>query len=280
MGTPVTPDAISRAAKILSAHFESGDRSATLPPACQPASFEDAYAIQREVARRLPREVVGWKAGLTDEGLQRIYGSPGPIYGRIYAPFLLESPALVAHRPPSLTVEAEFAFRLGRELPARSSPLDVDRICEAIDAMHLAIEVVGSRMRADPANTIWTSVADNSGGIALVISPPVPGWRDRDLVSQRAIVAADDHVIAQGDGSRVLGDPRLALAWLVNALLQAGEPLRPGQVLTTGTCVGALSVAPDARIVADFPGLGQVHLAHRGRGLAVADDVDAPGSRV
>src|SRR6266571_2396686 len=39
-----------------------------------------------------------------------------------------------------------------------------------------------------------------------------------------------------GHGKNVLGDPRLALAWLANELRELGLTLKAGEVVTTGTC--------------------------------------------
>ena len=39
-----------------------------------------------------------------------------------------------------------------------------------------------------------------------------------------------------GHGKNVLGDPRVALAWLANELRALGITLRAGEVVTTGTC--------------------------------------------
>ena len=56
----------------------------------------------------------------------------------------------------------------------------------------------------------------------------------------------------------MLGDPRIALAWLVNELSAHGVPLRAGQVVTTGTCVVPIAIAPGDRVSGDFGVLGKV----------------------
>ena len=50
----------------------------------------------------------------------------------------------------------------------------------------------------------------------------------------------------------------VALAWLVNELSGLGIPLSAGQLVTTGTCLVPLEIAPGDRMTADFGVLGVV----------------------
>ena len=61
-----------------------------------------------------------------------------------------------------------------------------------------------------------------------------------------------------GHGKNVLGDPRVALAWLANELRSLGITLRAGEVVTTGTCHAPLPIASGDRMDADFGVLGKV----------------------
>jgi 2-keto-4-pentenoate hydratase len=61
-----------------------------------------------------------------------------------------------------------------------------------------------------------------------------------------------------GHGKNVLGDPRIALTWLVNELRQLGVTLRAGQVVTTGTCHAPLPIQSGDVFGADFGAIGRV----------------------
>jgi len=61
-----------------------------------------------------------------------------------------------------------------------------------------------------------------------------------------------------GRGKNVLGDPRVALAWLANELSGLGITLRAGEVVTTGTCHPPLPIQSGDRMDADFGVLGRV----------------------
>jgi len=56
----------------------------------------------------------------------------------------------------------------------------------------------------------------------------------------------DGDGVARGSGSDVLGGPVLAVAWLLQAL-PAGETIRVGDVVPTGTLTEALPIARGQR---------------------------------
>jgi len=58
----------------------------------------------------------------------------------------------------------------------------------------------------------------------------------------------------------VLGDPRVALTWLVNELSAIGEIAHAGQVVITGTCMASLEVQEGDQVRADFGSLGSIEV--------------------
>ena len=93
-----------------------------------------------------------------------------------------------------------------------------------------------------------------------MLGPAAKGWRDIDLAAHRVLGAVAGKLERQGSGANVLGDPRRALTWLANELSGLGITLRAGQVVTTGTCLAPLPIAPGDRIVADYGALGRLSL--------------------
>jgi 2-keto-4-pentenoate hydratase len=99
-----------------------------------------------------------------------------------------------------------------------------------------------------------------------VLGPPAPDvWRAADLTAHRVVgyvrgagLSGPPALEREGIGANVLGDPRVALTWLVNELSQIGVTLRAGQVVTTGTCLVPLPIAPGDRVMCDFAELGSV----------------------
>ncbi len=51
------------------------------------------------------------------------------------------------------------------------------------------------------------------------------------------------------------------MTWLANHLSKRGIGLKAGDIVTTGTCITPLPIAPGDRVIAEFAGLGQVTVA-------------------
>jgi 2-keto-4-pentenoate hydratase len=76
------------------------------------------------------------------------------------------------------------------------------------------------------------------------------------------VLRFDGKEIARGVGSAILGDPLAAVVMLANGQPKDGEGLRAGQIVTTGSCTGALPIAAGVEAVADFGALGEVRVRY------------------
>jgi 2-keto-4-pentenoate hydratase len=81
-----------------------------------------------------------------------------------------------------------------------------------------------------------------------------------DLAAHRVTGAVRGKIEREGRGANVLAGPLDALAWLANELSSLGLTLRAGEVVTTGTCVIPLPIAPGDEVHADFGALGSVNV--------------------
>jgi 2-keto-4-pentenoate hydratase len=61
-----------------------------------------------------------------------------------------------------------------------------------------------------------------------------------------------------GRGANVMGDPRSALAWMANEVLDRGWPLREGDIIITGASAPPIPVQAGDDLEAVFDGLGTV----------------------
>jgi 2-keto-4-pentenoate hydratase len=231
----------------------------------QPTSLEEAYAIQAQVTRLSSHAVLGFKVGSTSKEAQQLLGTTEPASGPILEPYLLTSPAVVpvvtAQMPAT---ESEFAFRLGRNLPARAAEYTHTEVADAVEAVAGAIELVGTRIAGGLAGKgRFLVTADGGVNIALVTGPWTTDWRRLDLKTHRVAMRINGKLLGQGEGARALGDPMNVLVWLANQQSRFGRGLVAGDIVSTGTCTGLDRVAPGDGAAADFGSLGQVELTLR-----------------
>ena len=251
---------INQAAGILWDAWSDCRRIGALPDECRPASLDDGYAIQRAVVERSRSGTIGWKIAATSRAGQAHIGVDAPLAGR-----LLENKAYRdGDRVPAgslhmAVAEAEFAFRLGRDLPSGGAPRPVDEVMDAVDALHVAIEIPDSRFDDFATAGAPQLVADFACAEFFVLGPAAPdAWRAVDLASHSVVFRVNGAETSTGSGANVLGDPRIALTWLANDRAERREPLRAGEVVTTGTCVIPATVGPGDELDADFGSLGTV----------------------
>ncbi|WP_315759093.1 MULTISPECIES: hydratase [unclassified Bradyrhizobium] len=253
------PDQPASAAGLLRQHWSEGRKLAALPPELRPRDRAEGYAIQAELERHSPKPLFGWKIAATSEAGQRHINVAGPMAGRILAETVLPAGGTAAMAGNAMRVaEPEFAFRLGADLLPRPTPYDVAEVLAAVDTLHPAIEIPDSRFADFVSAGEAQLIADNACAHLFVLGEATTAdWRSRDLIAERPRIALRGETFI-GHGRNVLGDPRVALAWLVNELSALSVPARAGQVVTTGTCHAPLPIGSGDHMEADFGDLGQV----------------------
>jgi 2-keto-4-pentenoate hydratase len=253
--------AIAAASRLLVAHWEAGTRLAALPPALRPATREEGYAIQAELMAHTARPLFGWKIAATSAAGQHHVRVDGPLAGRLLAERVIPDGASVSLATSLMRcLEVEFAFRMGRPLPPRAGGYGTDEVMAAVEALHPAIELPDSRFEDFAAVGAPQLIADDACASLFLLGPAAePGWRALDLMEHPAHArwAGGTRI---GRGGNALGDPRLALAWLVNELSALGIGLAAGEVVTTGTCLAPVEVAPGDEVWAGLDGMGELHV--------------------
>ena len=252
--------AIEQAAQILWTTWEAKQRIEALPVEFRPTTRIESYRVQTEVARLSAQKIFGWKIAATSKAGQRHIGVDGPLAGRLLEKRVYQSGAKVSLANNIMkVVEAEFAFRMGRDLPPRRTPYSLDEVIDAVASMHPAIEIPDSRYREFVSVGAAQLIADNACAGYFVLGPAtVADWRQFDLVRHPVAAYVNGKLACEGKGENVLGDPRIALTWIANELSLVGDMLRSGETVTTGTCITPAGVTPGDYVVADFGEFGQV----------------------
>jgi 2-keto-4-pentenoate hydratase len=260
-----TPSA-TETARLIWAHWQTGQVLSALPEACRPVTPLQGYAAQAQLPGVSGRQVVGWKIAATSANGQAHIHVSGPLAGRLLSGQVFECGATVPSAGNRMRVaEPEFAFAMAQDLPPQAEPYTQQQVMNAVAHLHPALEVPDSRLEPFTAAGEAQLLADNACARHFVLGPVAPDlWRDLDL-STYPVQAQVQHgkqlkYTRDGTGGNVLGDPRIALTWLANQLSALGITLQKGHVVTTGTCMVPLELLPGDSASADFGALGRVNM--------------------
>lgn len=258
----MTPDAVNDAAALLWRHWTHRTRLDALPASCRPADRREGYAVQAALALGSGQPMVGWKIAATSAAGQAHIGVDGPIAGRLLRDRVLAPGAVVPLQGNAMRVaEVEFAFRMAGALPPREVPYSVAETMDAVASLHPSVEVPDSRYVDFVRVGVAQLIADDACACWLVLGEATrDDWRTRDLAAHPVRASISGRIVAEGSGAAALGDPRVALAWIANELRVHGPGLAAGDVVTTGTCVVPVPVAPGDAFVADYGPIGALAL--------------------
>lgn len=235
-------------------------RPLAVTPAEKPQDEAEGYRLQADMIARAGGALRGWKLGATSTVSQVNLKTAQPFYGPLIDRFCHDKGAVVP-APAAFTpgIEVEFALELGSDVAPRAKPYTGSELGDAVAAVIPALEFAGSRVAGGiPAAGICTLIADCGGNVAFVAGPRVTDWRRFDLAGHACRLRVNGVDKVAGSGAAALGHPLDALAWFVNAMGKAGQGMKNGWVISTGTCTGFVPVQPGDRLEGDFGDLGRV----------------------
>ena len=228
-------------ADLLIAARRDGQQIAALPADLEPATPDDAYAINALVAAGLGWPQLGWKIAATTPEMQRRLRTSEPIYGRTYQRFAVASPARFQHTALlDPLVECEFFFRLGSDLPPRATPYTRSDVAAVVSDVHAGVEVAECRFPMANLPSIPAILADGAASGRYVIGAAFANWHSQDFAAMPVTLSVNGHVRRSGYGREFMGDPINALVWLANARSKLGDRLAKDALVSTGTATGML----------------------------------------
>ena len=253
---------IHAAAALLWRHWQQSTRLDELPAHCRPGSRAEAYAIQAELAKSSGQSIAGWKIAATSAAGQEHVKIDGPIAGCLLSARALAAAARIPLAGNNMKVaEAEFAFRMGAALPKRATAYGVAEVLSAVATLHPAIEVPDSRYADFTRVGAEQLIADVACACWYMIGPATRAdWRGIDLAQHGVAAYRNGALAGRGSGAKVLGDPRSALAWVANELINYGDGLRAGDVVITGTCLTPVQVSMGDKVKMDFGEFGALEV--------------------
>ena len=231
-----------------------------LDPRLVPTDNDAAYRIAGEVAATLGWVVAGWKIAAAKPAMQRALRTNAPIYGRVFAPFVVASP-FETPRAPLLhpLVEPEYVARLGVDLPPRAKPYPQEEVAEAVETLQPAVEIAECRFVHDAAFPPLSAIlADGAASGTIVLGAPIADWRERDIPGQEVAMRVNGVERRRGTAREALDHPLVPLTWLANELSRTGVGLKAGQIVSTGTLTGMVLAKPHEEYVVDYGPFGSV----------------------
>lgn len=242
--------------------WQQGEVVDDLPPNLTPKTRAEGYAIQAHLGNPPGQHIAGWKIAATSAAGQNHIGVNGPLAGRIYETCVSSPGDTISIATNRMRVcEPEFAFRIAEDIPARETPYSVDDVMTMVGDLHLTLELPDSRFKNFANVGGPTLIADCACARDLVVGPAVTAdWRSVDLSQHPVKAHVADRIERDGSGANVLGDPRVALTWLVNELSSINVPLKADQLVTTGTSTVPLEIVEGDDVMADFGILGQIQV--------------------
>ena len=251
---------VRKAANHLWKLWKEHETIESLPEPLKPISRAEGYAIQACLEERSEEPIFGWKIAATSDAGQSHIGVSGPMAGRLLKERVYSDGDVISVDKSLMKVaEAEFAFRIAADLPPKGNPYSVEEVLKAVSHLHPSIEIPDSRFKNFASAGEAQLIADNACAHEFVLGPPSDEiWRTLDLKTHAVELKTTKPATESGKGGNVLGDPRIALTWLVNELCQFGMYVKQNQVITTGTTTQPITIEKGMDVSAKFGVLGSV----------------------
>lgn len=218
-------------------------------------------AQEKLVAKLKPAlgDAVGYKAGLTNEAVQKRFGVPHPVRGTLLAKMILKDGATV---PAAFGAAPLFESDLIMTVkdPGIHGAKGHVEILKHLDAVVPFLELPDLVLQKGAHMDGGVLTAINVGARLGVVGTPVPVRATQDFADRLAkmtVVLTDDtgREIAKSPGTAILGHPLDAVAWLVADLGRAGITLKAGDMLSLGSFSPLSPPAAGRTVTARYEGL-------------------------
>jgi 2-keto-4-pentenoate hydratase len=232
-------------------------------PAPDPApTLEQAMKIQAEfIAAITPAfgEVVGYKAGLTNPSVQKVFGVTAPVRGTLLEKMILKSgttiEAAFGARP---LYEGDLILRVGSEaVNSAKTPMEaLAGIDAAIPFIELPDLVYAGDVKINGALLAAVNVAARYG----IVGDPIPvqasaEWMERLKTFKCQIYDEKGTMLIEAPGSSLLDHPINVVLWIRDSLKADGIALKKGDLLSLGTITKLTPTAPNTAVKARYVGL-------------------------
>jgi 2-keto-4-pentenoate hydratase len=222
-------------------------------------TMEQAVKTQEQFVSLLMKEFgepVGYKAGLTNPNVQKVFGVNQPVRGTLLKKMLLESGAVIPAKFGSVSMsEGDLIVRVKDDgINQAKTPEETLKYLDAvIPFIELPDLVCDKSVKFNGA----ILVAINVGARYGVMGKPIPleatpQWVERLKNFTLQIMDEKGTLVDEGKGTALLGDPLNAVLWIKNSLTADGKKLKKGDLLSLGSLTKMLPPRPGMTIRAKY----------------------------
>lgn len=216
-----------------------------------------AYEIQKVYVQwRLAKDrVAGFKAGLTTEDAQKMFGINFPLTGILYDSGKLEgSPVVDRTALRALLIETEIGFVIAQSI---NQPLQrAQELQQKVSGVMPAIELPGSGFADMKVVKGVDLIAANVGAAKFIVGMP-RSHQGVNLNEVNVTLFHNGQALYLGKGGEALGDQWKAAMWIVNSVLEQGYKIEPGHILITGA-LGKMVPGKPGQYLADYGDFGSI----------------------
>lgn len=232
-------------------------------PAPEPVpTLEQAMKIQAEyIAAITPAfgRVVGYKAGLTNPSVQKVFGVNAPVRGTLLEKMILKSGTEIeANFGARPLYEGDLILRVGSDaVNSAKTPMEaLAGIDAAIPFIELPDLVYAKDVRINGALLAAVNVAARYG----IVGKPIPvrttpEWMERLKTFKCQIYDGKGTMLIEAPGSSLLDHPMNVVLWIRDSLKADGIALKKGDLLSLGTITKLTPTAPNTVVKARYVGL-------------------------
>lgn len=238
-------------------------------PALAPSpTLDQAMKIQAEFNKTITPifgKVVGYKAGLTNPNVQKVFGVSAPLRGTLMEKMILKSGTTIeANFGARPLYEGDLILRVGSDaINSAKTPMEaLGGIDAAIPFIELPDLVYAKDVKIDGPMLAAVNVAARYG----IVGDPIPvqattEWMERLKTFRCQIYDEKGAMLIEGPGSSLLDHPMNVVLWIRDSLKADGIALKKGDLLSLGTITKLTPTAPNTTVFARYVGLdpkGQV----------------------
>jgi 2-keto-4-pentenoate hydratase len=219
-------------------------------------SLEEAYFVQDAMAHKLqPEGIVDWKVGAPAL-------DASPLFGPMIRSWIgTDGGTLAGERFRLRGLEAEIAFKIGKDLPPRATPYTRNEIIDAIESCHPAIEELEAGVTVPSKVARFTMFSDLQMHGGFVPGPAVADWEKIDITRESVALAVDGKIEVVRTASNTAGTDLLRLVlYLANEGSARTGGLKRGGWITTGSWTGNTFAKAGSHVDVRFSTAGSVSL--------------------